>query len=448
VGSRNPLPQLLLAVSQAAGCAAAWAQHDEHATHAPQGGAPSPNTHATEHPAMRGAYGEYAMSREASGTAWQPEGAPMDMRHLRAASWDLAYMGFANAVYADAFAQGPVEADFRFRGRGDEDAFIESMAMLSAQRAAPRGTLTLRAMLSLDPALVGDDGYPLLLQTGETSDGITLIDHQHPHDFFSELSASFSHDLGGGRSVFVYAGLPGEPALGPATFMHRASGMDNPDAPITHHWFDSTHITFGVLTGGVVLGNVKLETSIFNGREPDENRYDIETDHLDSWSARASWNPSPRWATQLSFASLHEPERHERPPTDVDRVTASVTHHRPLAMGYWQSTLAAGRNDKALGRDTEAFLLESALRVRNTTTIFARAESVGKDELFRDVSALHHQEFKVRKVGVGAVRDLRGLWNGRVGVGVVYNRHFVPDIVELFYGGDPDSWLVFARWRT
>jgi hypothetical protein len=33
--------------------------------------------------------------------------------------------------------------------------------------------------------------------------------------------------------------------------MHRPSQHD-PDAPIGHHWQDSTHITFGVATLGAV----------------------------------------------------------------------------------------------------------------------------------------------------------------------------------------------------
>jgi hypothetical protein len=396
---------------------------------------------------MRGLYGDYSMSREASGTAWQPEAAQVDMGHARRGSWDLMYMGIANAVYADAHSQGELSADSRVQGRGGQDFFVESMAMLTAQRAARGGVLGLRAMLSLDPALVGEDGYPLLFQTGETSDGVPLIDRQHPHDLFMELAVSFSRKLGEGRSAFVYAGLPGEPALGPVTFMHRASGMDNPEAPLGHHWLDSTHITFGVLTGGVVLNNVKLEASIFNGREPDENRYDIETDNLDSWSARVSWNPSPRWAAQVSVATLREVELHHTQPVDVDRLTASVTHHRPLAMGYWQSTLAIGRNDNALHSDTDAYLLESALELRNATTVFARLESVDKDELFLEHSALHHVPLTVRKLGIGAVHDLRDLWRGRLGVGIVYNKHVIPSTLDLFYGNDPDSWVVFARWK-
>ena len=104
----------------------------------------------------------------------------------------------------------------------------------------------------------------LLLATGETADGVThLVDRQHPHDLFMELSASYSFAHGEDETFFLYGGLPGEPALGPPAFLHRFSGMDNPEAPISHHWLDSTHITYGVVTAGFVYRGWKLEGSIF-----------------------------------------------------------------------------------------------------------------------------------------------------------------------------------------
>src|SRR5947207_2195132 len=155
-----------------------------------------------------------------------------------------------------------------------------------AQRPIGEGTFGLRAMLSPDP-FMGANGYPLLLATGETADGRTpLIDRQHPHDLFMELAASYSYNLSSNSSVFLYAGLPGEPALGPSAFMHRTSGMDIPEAPITHHWLDSTHITFGVLTAGVVMDKWKIEASAFRGREPDQHRFDLEAPRLHSFAAR------------------------------------------------------------------------------------------------------------------------------------------------------------------
>jgi hypothetical protein len=387
---------------------------------------------------MRGLYGPYPMTREASGTSWQPESTPMLMKHAQYGSWNLMTMGFANGVYPDSQA----------RGRGDEDLFAESMGMLMTHRNMGGGTLGLRAMLSLDPWLVGKDGYPLLFQTGETANGRTpLIDRQHPHDLFMELSASYSVDLGSNRSVFLYAALPGEPAIGPVTYMHRASGMDNPEAPLGHHWLDSTHITFGVVTAGVVVRDVKFEASAFNGREPDEDRYNIETRSFDSWSLRASWNPTADWATQLSFARLDSPEQLE-PDVDIDRTTASVTYNKSIGSGYWQSTLAVARNSKRARADTDAYLLESALRLPSNTTAFARAERVEKDELFAEGDPLHDRVFTVNTLSVGAVHHFVRTRVGSVGVGAVYSLHFVPDAVESVYGGDPDSWLVFARWRV
>lgn len=237
-------------------------------------------------------------TREASGTGWQPDSSPMDMNHSMSGDWMLMKMAFANVVYVDAEA----------RDRGGQDSFVSSMGMLMAQRPLHGGQLELRAMLSLDPLLIGKSGYPLLFQTGETSDGRTpLVDRQHPHDLFMEMAALYSLELAPQRSAFLYMGLPGEPALGPVTFMHRLSGVDNPEAPLAHHWLDSTHVTFGVATAGVVLGDVKLEASAFNGREPDKNRYDIEVRPLTSWSTRASWNPAVNWSAQLSFGRLRSP---------------------------------------------------------------------------------------------------------------------------------------------
>ena len=164
-------------------------------------------------------------------------------------------------------------------------------------------------MLSLDP-LMGPNGYPLLLQTGETANGVTpLVDRQHPHDLFMELAALYSVPVSKDASTFLYVGYPGEPALGPVTFMHRFSGMDDPEAPLGHHWLDSTHITYGVVTAGFVQGSWKLEGSVFTGREPDQYRWNFDPIRLDSWSSRLSWNPGPNWALQVSYGFIKSPEQ-------------------------------------------------------------------------------------------------------------------------------------------
>ncbi len=218
-----------------------------------------------------------------------------------------------------------------------------------AHRPLGGGSLTLRGMFSLDPTM-GKDGYPLLFQTGETADGVTpLIDRQHPHDFLMELAAVYSHSLSEAASVFLYAGYPGEPALGPPTFMHRFSGIDNPEAPLGHHWLDATHITFGVLTGGVVWNTFKIEGSVFNGREPDEHRWNFDPLRLNSTSLRLTWNPTANWSMQASWGSLNSPEALE-PDIDQQRITASVSYNRTAGERKLADDIRVGAQRQAAGR--------------------------------------------------------------------------------------------------
>ena len=227
-----------------------------------------------------GNLGAYAMTQDASGTSWQPASTPMQGLMWSSNGWTGMVHGYVDLV-----------DDRQGTQRGGDKVFSESMLMATAQHGAGPGTLTFKSMLSLDPAM-GSYGYPLLLQTGETGNGTTpLIDRQHPHNLLMELASVYSIPVAANTSAFLYVGYPGEPALGPTTFMHRASGEDDPAAPITHHWLDSTHITFGVVTAGVTHGPLKLEASWFNGREPDQHRWGFQAFRLDSWSTRATLNP-------------------------------------------------------------------------------------------------------------------------------------------------------------
>jgi len=368
----------------------ATAQADAHAGHA------MPGMDMAAHHAMPALLGPYAMTREASGTAWQPESAPMYGSMFHRGGWMGMAQGYATAVRSDQ--GGP---------RGDGKTFVESMAMVMASRpVGTRGRLGLRAMLSLDP-LMGRDGYPLLLANGETADGVTeLVDRQHPHDLFMELAASYSHDLGGGRAAFLYVGLPGEPALGPPTFMHRVSGLDNPEAPIGHHWFDSTHITWGVVTAGYSTSSWKIEASAFKGREPDQYRWDVEAPRLDSWSVRGFWNPTRDLSFQASTGFLRSPEQ-LHPDEDEQRTTASASYNRRLGPGAnWATTVAWSLKDQRPGPALHAWLAETALRLADRHTLYARGEADEKDELFDETSPLHHQVVPVAKLSLGYQYEL------------------------------------------
>ncbi|MBS0359850.1 MAG: hypothetical protein JSR98_00610 [Proteobacteria bacterium] len=384
---------------------------------------------------MEGALGPYFMTREASGTSWQPDASPHEAIHVREGDWLVMFHGVLNGVWDSQ--SGP---------RGDEKGFASGMLMAMAQRPLGDGELQLRAMLSPDP-LMGPSGYPLLLATGETANGRTpLVDRQHPHDFFMELSASYAWKLSNRASVFVYAGLPGEPAFGPPAFMHRLSVMDSPEAPISHHWLDSTHISFGVVTGGMVAGDWKLEASAYNGREPDQHRWDIETGALDSTAVRLSWNPTRNWALQASWADEISPEQLE-PGVDQHKVSASAIYTTDFGdHGWWSTTAAWGRRSSE-GVDLDAWVLESAVKPNRAWTIFGRAERVENDELIPGLTG-PGPAFTVGKVSLGAVRDWPVGEHLTFGLGGLYALDFVPGALKAAYGStDPHGAMAFVRLK-
>src|SRR5438309_85732 len=286
--------------------------------------------------------------------------------------WTPMAHGTVNLVY-----------DHQSGPRGGDKAFPSGMLMGLAQRPLGNATLEFKAMIRPDP-LMGPSGYPLLLASGETANGRDrLIDRQHPHDFFMELSASASQNIAAKSSVFIYGGLPAEPAFGPPAFMHREAILDSPEAPISHHWLDSTHISFGVLTAGLVVDRIKVEVSRFNGREPDQHRWNIETGPLDSTAVRLSWDPTASLALQTSWAHFEDPEQLE-PGVDQERLSASVVYSREVAPDWkLAGTLAWGRKTIEHHKD-DAYVAEASLK-HDAWTMFARGEATENRELVASV---------------------------------------------------------------
>lgn len=391
-----------------------------------------PESHAAGHTAMSGALGPYPMERESSGTAWQPDASEHSGLMKTSGAWTLMAHGVVNLV-----------ADHQSGPRGDDKVFASGMLMGMARRPLGQGTLQLKAMLSPEP-LMGPRGYPLLLASGETANGRDrLIDRQHPHDFVMELSASVSQPLGGQASGFVYAGLPGEPAFGPPAFMHREAILDSPEAPITHHWLDSTHISFGVVTAGLVLVGVKVEASRFNAREPDQHRWDIETGPLDSTAVRLSWNPARTLALQASWGRFVDPEQLE-PGVNQKRWSASALWADEIAPGWkLAGTLAWGRK-VAHGHGDDAWALEASAK-HGGWTAFGRGEMTQNRELtlVEDGPA-----YRVGKISVGAVRDFAVAEHLALGLGALVAVNFVPDALAADYGGhNPVGAMGFVRLR-
>jgi len=397
---------------------------------------PEEEIHPPSH-AMTGAFGPYPMAREASGTAWQPDSSEHGGIHLTGGDWSFMIHGNVDLVYS-----------WQEQPRGGDKLFPAGMLMAMARRPLGDGTLQFKAMVSPDP-LMGKKGYPLLLASGETADGETpLVDRQHPHDFFMELSASVSQNIGPKSSLFLYAGLPGEPAFGPPAFMHRQPISASPEAPISHHWLDSTHITFGVLTAGLVHDRFKLEVSRFNGREPDEHRWNIETGALDSTSVRLSWNPTANLSMQGSWAHLEEPEQLE-PGVNQRRWSASGTYTKPMANGWWSTSLAWGRKSLE-GEDYDAFALESSVNWK-AWTVFGRGEITENNELLvhhdEEEEDHHGETFRVGKISLGLLREFEVAKHLKLGLGGLYAFNFVPEELEEEYGGDPHGAMAFVRLK-
>ena len=369
---------------------------------------------------MTGALGPYSLARESSGTAWQPDTSEHSALHVVDGDWTLMAHGVLNLVY-----------DHQSGRRGDDKAFASGMLMGMARRPLGDGTLQFKAMVSPDP-LMGKRGYPLLLASGETANGVDrLIDRQHPHDFFMELSASVSQNIGEKSSAFLYAALPGEPAFGPPAFMHREAILDSPEAPISHHWLDSTHTSFGVVTAGIVFDRMKLELSRFNGREPDQHRWNIETGPLNSTAIRLSWNPTRELALQGSWGHFEDPEQLE-PGVNQKRWSASLLYAREIAPGWkFAGTLAWGRKTVEHD-DDDAYVAEASIKHAGWT-VFGRGEITENRELLDTEE--HGSAFRVGKVSLGAVRDFRIAENVSFGAGGLFAVNFVPDGLAPLYGG-------------
>ena len=381
------------------------------------------------------------MERHGSGTGWLPDASPMYgyMQHTK--QWMFMLHGniFIRYNKQDIFNKG---------NRGGQQFDAPNWFMFMGQhQVGSKGLFHFSSMFSLDPLTVGAGGYPLLFQSGEAYKGKPLVDRQHPHDLFSELSVSYSHAFSKKTDAFIYLGYPGEPALGPVAFMHRPAALYNPDAPLSHHWSDATHITFGVATIGVRLGNVKLDGSLFTGREPDANRYNFDAPKLDSWSGRLSYSPSRYWALQVSHGFLKSPEQ-LRPQEDVNRTTASAIFSKPLHKDSWVNISAVYGLNKIKEQNGEnSFLLEDAWTM-NKLTLYSKYEYVQKtsEELSLNESIYgHNTAFAVNAFTLGLSEDILHNQGARVALGGQFTYYSTDKKLNTLYGKHPTAGEVYIR---
>lgn len=380
------------------------------------------------------------MTRNGSGTGWQPDASPM-----------YAYMdhdlgGWQFMAHGSLFLRQTWvninNKDRRNAQHFDAPNFI--MGMLQ-RKIGDNGLFGIEAMLSFDPMTIGGAGYPLLFQTGESWEGEPLVDRQHPHDLFASIAVMYTQRFSDDVDVTAYLGYPGEPAMGPTAFMHRASSIANPDAPLGHHWLDATHIVFGVGTLGLRLGQFKVEGSIFTGKEPDENRYNFDKPLFDSYSWRVSWAPSRHLTAQVSQGYLNAPEFGST--TDVIRTTASLQFSAGDRGAWWSGIVALGHNDAGHGHEEYAVLAEAAVDL-NGTIPYARAEWVQKtqEELGIHGEGAHGAIEDIGAFSLGLSQRLVSLIGIDLSVGAQGTVNLISSDIEPFYGSTPVSAQVFVRF--
>jgi len=377
-----------------------------------------------------------------SGTSAEPNSTPTPMLMTQKGPWMLMF--HANAFVVDEQQSSP---------RGGDKLFSTNWGMPMAQRELGHGILTLRAMLSLEPATITDRRYPLLFQQGETAYGVPIADGQHPHNFFMELAALYDLKLSEKTLLSFYVAPVGDPAIGPTAYPHRASALEDPVGTLGHHQEDSTHIADDVVTVGLTYGIVRMEGSGFLGREPGESRWTIHQGGIDSWSTRLTVQPGKNWSGQYSYARIRSPEA-LFPTENQERMTASVMYNRPFRNGNWTSTVLWGRT-RSLEDDSvfNSYLLESLVRFHTQNYAWTRIENAERsNELIIGENPLP-PGFVEKPIGhvqaytIGYDHDFDLIPRLASAVGVQFTTYGVPDILRPIYGSHPLGVAMFVRLR-
>ena len=379
------------------------------------------------------------MNSDGSGTSWQPDDSPLMMYMKMFRNTSIMFHG---AIFVRYTWQDPDNS--YDRGGEKFDAPTWMMFMLQ-QKLSQKDLFSFTSMISLDPLTEGGYGYPLLFQTGESWEGVPLVDRQHPHDLFAEMAVSFTHSFTKDIDLYGYFGYPGEPALGPSVFMHRLSAMNNPDAPIGHHWQDASHITFGVGTLGFRYKIMKVEGSIFTGREPDENRYNFDKPYFDSYSYRISVNPDKYFSLQFSQGFIKSPEQ-LNPTENIIRTTASVIHTWTFGRDeFIASSLIWGMNHPSEGANLNSFLIESNLKLR-PVIVYARFEFVQKDA--QELNLVQFNEnpvFNINALTAGLNRILFTVFKTDISAGLQGTINFSGKELRDIYGNYPLAGEIYLR---
>jgi len=382
------------------------------------------------------------VSHTTSGTDAEPASTPAPMLMTRKGAWLLMF--HANVFVLDEQQSSP---------RGGDKFFSTNWFMPMAQRQLGPGVFTARVMLSLEPATITDERYPLLFQQGETAYGLPIADGQHPHNFVMEIAALYDLKMGEHTLLSFYAAPVGDPALGPTAYPHRASAIEDPVAALGHHQEDSTHISDDVVTVGLAYRFARIEASGFHGREPGEDRWEIEQGGIDSWSTRLTIEPGKNWSGQYSYGRIASPEA-LFPAENQERMTASVMYNRRFHDGNWASTVLWGHTGSLLDQAIfDSYLLESTVGFRTRNHAWTRIENVERsNELLVGENPLpagfaEQPIGRVQAYTLGYDRDVDLIPHVASAIGVQATTYGVPEILRPIYGTHPAGVAVFLRLR-
>ena len=413
---------------------------------------------------------ESQLTHMSSGTSVEPASTPMFMLMTQRRGWMLMLHGTASISATQQHADSN-----RGSGKLYSINWIMPMAMRQLGPGGKYGQLTLRTMLSLEPATITGQNFPELFQQGETAHGKPIVDGQHPHDFFMELAALYDLRLGRHTLLSLYAAPVGDPAIGPTAYPHRMSASESPLAALGHHQQDSTHIALNVFTGGLTYRTLRIEASGFHGAEPTEARWNLQPSPnglaVDSYSSRLTFSPTQNLTGQYSIAHIVSPEA-LYPGEDQQRQTASVMYNRPIgahhdttsmpgmdmatpATGNWSTTLLWGRT-KSLheGSKQNSYLLESLLKFHSRNYLWTRIENAGRSNelLLKPGSPLppNFAELPIAHVpaiSLGYDRDYRLIPHLLIAPGAQFTTYITPTPLVATYGKHPFGAVLFLRLR-
>jgi hypothetical protein len=226
-------------------------------------------------------------------------------------------------------------------------------------------------------------------------------------------------------------------------------------AVLGHHQEDSTHVSDNVITAGFAGGPVQLEASTFHGREPNENRWNIDGGLPDSFSTRITMAANANLLGQFSIGRINDREALESN-LDTVRMTASIEHSLQFSKGHLASSLIWGRNKDLQGGESRIFnsyAVESTFQW-NRNWVWTRIENVDRDRTLlvgEKPAALTVEEDPIGRVQAytfGYERDFPiGISSINAGLGFQATAYGVPPQLESIYGNHPAGFTIFLHLR-